>query len=89
MNSILSLILKPIYECDPMYHKECSLKENNHPHMKDYLRRNYKKMKCRGVCIHPSMAEIVLENRELIDLHYIFYNSSSLLTEVILSRCIR
>jgi hypothetical protein len=31
------------------------------------------------------MAEILLDNRELIDLHYIFYNSSPLLTEVILS----
>ena len=85
MNSILSLIIKPQYDLLPGFKPGMFLYHNNHPYIKDYIRKNEINVNLDAVAIAPLVAEITLRHSGKVRAGNLFQNSSPLLTDVILN----
>jgi len=79
----MDLISRPQYELhDWIKNEDLNLGYNNHPYIKDYLRRNYKSpSSLRGLAFN----DIIFENRNTLDSNVILACSDPRLTEMIIN----
>ena len=85
MDSILSVIIRPQYDLLPGFKPGMFLYHNNHPYIKDYIRKNEINVNLDAVAIAPLAAEITLRHSDKVRAGNLFQNSSPLLTDVILN----